>query len=65
MSKRDDVLEAVANIAYYGGLRYGMTEDEAIEEIRELVYPWLQIGWRKKHEIGRAGYPKKKERAVG
>lgn len=61
MSKRDDVLEAVANVAYYGGL-HGMTEDEALEEIRALVYPWLETGWRKKNEIGCAGYPKPKER---
>lgn len=61
MSKRDDVLEAVANVAYYGGLWHDMTEAEALEEIRALVYPWLQIGWLKKNEIGRAGYPKPKE----
>ena len=61
MSKSEDTLEEIANIVYYGGLD-GLAETEALEQIGELVYPWLKTGWRKYNEIGKAGYPLEQKR---
>jgi hypothetical protein len=57
-SKSENTLEEIAHIVYYCGLD-GLTETEALEQIRDLVWPWQKIGWRRKNEIGKAGFPVK------
>ena len=58
MSKSENALNEIAHIVYYGGLD-GLTETEAIEQIRDLAYPWLKTEWRKYNDIGKAGFPVK------
>lgn len=58
MSKSENTLEEIAHIVYYGGLD-GMTETEAIDQIRDLVWPWIKTEWRQYNDIGKAGFPVK------